>query len=99
MAFNELATLVSQGSDIKIVLLENHVLGLVNEIQKKSYSGPFGVSLDGSPDFGILAQAYGIAFGRVDADQDIDEAVGRMLAHQGPYILCCGVDADTTTGD
>ena len=99
MAFNELATLVSQGSDIKIVLLENHVLGLVNEIQKKSYSGPFGVSLDGSPDFGILAQAYGIAFGRVDADQDIDEAVGRMLAHKGPYILCCGVDADTTTGD
>ena len=99
MAFNELATLVSQGSDVKIVLLENHVLGLVNEIQKKSYSGPFGVNLDGSPDFELLARAYGIAFGRVEDDDHIDEAVERMFAHEGPYILCCSVDADTTTGD
>ena len=99
MAFNELATLVCQGSDIKIILLENHVLGLVNEIQKKSYSGPFGVNLDGSPDFRLLARAYGIAFGRVEEDDAIDEAIGQMLAYPGPYILCCSVDPDTTTGD
>lgn len=99
MAFNELATLRSQGSDVKIVMLENHVLGLVNEIQKSSYSGPFGVDLTCSPDFEVLADAYGIAHGRVEKDNDIDAAIAAMLNHDGPYILCCSVDSDTTTGD
>ena len=65
MAFNELATLNSQHSDVKIIVMENHVLGLVNEIQKTSYNGPFGVDLSGAPDFGKLAEAYGIAHGLI----------------------------------
>ncbi len=99
MAFNELATLNSQHSDVKIIVMENHVLGLVNEIQKTSYNGPFGVDLSGAPDFGKLAEAYGIAHGRVEKDGEIDGAIQAMLAYDGPYILCCSVDPDTTTGD
>ena len=99
MAFNELATLNSQHSDVKIIVMENHVLGLVNEIQKTSYNGPFGVNLTGAPDFGKLAEAYGIAHGRVEEDGEIDGAIEAMLACDGPYILCCSVDPDTTTGD
>ena len=99
MSFNELATLNSQGSDVKIVMMENHVLGLVNEIQKTTYNGPFGVSLTGAPDFETLAAAYGIAHARVERDGEIDAAVEAMLAHDGPYILCCSVDPDTTTRD
>lgn len=99
MALNELATLKSQGSDVKIVMLENHVLGLVNEIQKKAYSGPFGVNLTCSPDFETIADAYGIAHNRVEQDSDIDAAIDAMLQHEGPYLLCCSVDADTTTSD
>lgn len=99
MAFNELATLNSQHSDVKIIVMENHVLGLVNEIQKTSYNGPFGVNLTGAPDFEKLAEAYGIAHGRVEEDGEIDGAIEAMLACDGPYILCCSVDPDTTTGD
>ena len=99
MQINELATLKSQGSDVKIVMLQNHVLGLVNEIQKSSYSGPFGVELTCEPDFEMLADAYGIAHGRVSADEDIDAAVAQMLACDGPYLLVCDVDHNTTTGD
>lgn len=97
MSFNELATLKNQSSDIKIVMLENHVLGLVNEIQKSNYSGPFGVALDGSPNFETLAAAYGIRHGVLGRDEEIDEAVGEMLAAEGPYLLICQIDAGATT--
>lgn len=99
MSFNELATLKSQGSDVKIVMMQNNVLGLVNEIQKSSYNGPFGVQLTCAPDFEILADAYGIAHSRVNHDDEIDQAIETMLQHEGPYILCCSVDSDTTTSD
>ena len=99
MSLNELATLKSQGSDVKVVMLQNHVLGLVNEIQKSSYNGPFGVELTCEPDFEMLASAYGIAHGRVSKDEDIDAAVAQMLACDGPYLLVCDVDHNTTTGD
>ncbi len=99
MSMNELATLMSQGSDVKIVMMQNQVLGLVNEIQKSSYSGPFGVALTCEPDFEMLAQAYGMAHGRVSEDADIEEAIAQMLSYDGPYMLICTVDSDTTTGD
>jgi acetolactate synthase-1/2/3 large subunit len=100
MAFNELSTLRNLDADVKIVMMQNNVLGLVNEIQKSSYpAGPFGVALDHSPDFEILADAYGIAHGRVSRNEDIPAAIETMLAHKGPYILCCTVDPDCRTGD
>lgn len=97
MSFNELATLKNQKSDVKIVMLQNHVLGLVNEIQKSTYSGPFGVALDGSPDFGGLAAAYGIEHGIVADDSEIEEGIRKMFSTDGPYLLICQVDPNTTT--
>ena len=96
---NELSTLRNLGAPVKIVLMQNQVLGLVNEIQHSSYSGPFGVALDHSPDFELLARAYGVAYGSLSEDGDIDEALDRMLRHEGPYLLCCRVDPDAKTGD
>ena len=52
MAMNELAAVRAGGLDLKIVLFRNHTLGLVHQIQCSApYHGPFGVALDGSPDF------------------------------------------------
>lgn len=99
MSLNELATLKTQKSDVKIVMLQNQVLGLVNEIQKSTYSGPFGVALDGSPDFETLAAAYGIGHATVADDSEIEEGIRRMLSAEGPYLLICQVDPNTTTRD
>ena len=52
MAMNELAAVRAGGLNLKIVLFRNHTLGLVHQIQCSApYHGPFGVALDGSPDF------------------------------------------------
>lgn len=99
MFLNELSTLRNLNADVKIVLMANQVLGLVNQIQHSSYSGPFGVALDHSPDFQTLAEAYGIAHGVLSEPGDIDAAVDTMLSHPGPYLLICTVHPDLTTSD
>ena len=96
---NELSTLRNLNADVKLVMMENSVLGLVNEIQHSTYSGPFGVALDHSPDFGKLADAYGIPHGEIREDSEIEEKLRAMLASDGPYLMVCHVDPDAKTGD
>ena len=96
---NELSTLRNLDANVKIIMMQNNVLGLVNEIQHSSYSGPFGVALEHSPDFELLAKAYGIDYGTVSEDDKIEEKLAEMLAAEGPYLLCCQVDPDAKTGD
>ena len=96
---NELSTLRNLDADVKIVLIQNNVLGLVNEIQHSSYSGPFGVALDHSPDFSRLAEAYGIPCGTIESDDEIDEKLDNMLSSKGPFLMICTVDPDARTGD
>lgn len=96
---NELSTLRNLDADVKIIMMQNNVLGLVNEIQHSAYSGPFGVALEHSPDFSLLAKAYGIGYGTITQDGEIEEKLAEMLAAKGPYLLCCRVDPDAKTGD
>lgn len=98
MFLNELSTLRTLNADVKIVLIRNQVLGLVHQIQESSYpQGPFGVDLEHSPDFGVLADAYGIPHGELADPAAIDRAVEAMLAQPGPYLLICDVDPNLTT--
>ncbi|MBQ3404710.1 MAG: biosynthetic-type acetolactate synthase large subunit [Oscillospiraceae bacterium] len=99
MFMNELSSLRSEGFDVKIVMVENNVLGLVHQIQRNAYSGPFGVDLTCPPDWAKLADAYGVAFDRVSNDADVPAAIDKMLAAKGPYLLCLKTDEQMTTND
>ena len=100
MAMNELAAVKCAGLDIKIVLFENQVLGLVNQIQGSApYHGPFGVALDGSPDFQAIAAAYGIPSMTVSDEEKLDETLERFLGSQGSCLLICRVHPDVRTTD
>lgn len=100
MAMNELSAIQCAGMDIKIVLFRNHVLGLVHQIQKTNpYHGPFGVDLDGSPNFETIAAAYGIPSLVADDEDKLDETLDRFLKTKGSCILICEVHPDVGTTD
>ena len=100
MMMNELATLRSKGQDIKIVLLQNGVLGLVNQIQNKApYHGAFGVALEGDPDFAAVAAAYGMDSITVTEEAQVEQALDDLLAHKGSCLLIARVDAGCCTTD
>ncbi|WP_027398748.1 biosynthetic-type acetolactate synthase large subunit [Anaerovorax odorimutans] len=95
MQMMELGTICQHDVDIKIVVMRNEQLGLVREIQKKSYKCNYtAVDLSGSPDAVAIASAYGIPGRRVTSMDDAEAAISEMINHKGTFLLECIVDED-----
>ena len=94
MSMMELGTLMQHNIPVKIVLFDNHVLGMVREYQRLAEVSEFAVNLDGSPDYLMLAKAYGIDGARIKDGDDIENAVKKALSSDGSYILVCEVSPD-----
>lgn len=93
MSMMELATLMQDDIDLKIVVFCNSRLGMVRELQDKQYGGrETAVDLTGSPDFIALAAAYAIPGADVRTDADVPDAVAQMLASRGPFLMQVHVD-------
>lgn len=100
MAMNELAAVRAAGMDLKILLIQNGVLGLVRQIQQTApYHGSYGVDLDGSPDFPAIAAAYGIPSVTVSEETEVESALDRFLGVRGSCLLIARVDPAATTQD
>lgn len=100
MAMNELSAIRCSDMDVKIVLFRNHMLGLVHQIQCSApYHGPFGVALDGSPDFETIAAAYGIPSLVANDEEKLDEVLDQFLNTKGCCLLICEVHPDVGTND
>lgn len=88
MEFAEIATAVQHNINVKIVVMRNKFLGMVREVQERSYGGRLiAVSLDGSPDFIKIADAYGIESFFADSNEKADEGIKKMLASDKPFLL------------
>ena len=100
MSMNELAAIQASGLDIKIVLFQNNTLGLVYQIQNTApYHGPFGVALDGSPDFAAIAAAYHIPTLTVEDEDRLDQTLDQFLHTKGCCLLIIKVHPDVGTND
>lgn len=99
MDLPELATMCQWGIDVKMVLFKNDRLGMVHEHQFLLYKSNYqAVSLDGSPDFCKLADAYGIPSERISENSQIDESIDRLMNSEGSYLLVVEVDPNEPTG-
>ncbi|MBR5558847.1 MAG: biosynthetic-type acetolactate synthase large subunit [Oscillospiraceae bacterium] len=95
MSMCELATAVQHNVPIKIIVMNNHSLGMVLEYQTQQYNGNhFAVELGSSPDICALAAAYGIPSRCVTDDSQTDEAIRRLLDQPGPALLECRISPD-----
>ena len=100
MSMNELAAVKAGDFDLKIVLLRNGVLGLVNQIQSKEpYHGPFGVRLEGDPDFAAIAAAYGVPSLSLRDEGKVEQTLDRFLGMEGPCLLIAEVSPEWKTTD
>jgi acetolactate synthase-1/2/3 large subunit len=87
MSFNELATAMQEKLDIKIAIINNGYLGMVRQWQdlfhQKNYSE---VAILG-PDFVKLAEAFGVTGIRVTRHDEIDTAIAKARAIDGPVLI------------
>ena len=89
MSLQELATVKQNNIPVKIIIADNTSLGMVRDYQKAKDLKEFAVSLDGSPDYLKLADAYGIKSALVDEESDIDEMIDSFLSAKEPFIILC----------
>ena len=100
MAMNELAAIRAHGLDNKILLLRNGVLGLVHQTQvQPPYHGPYGVNLEGDPDFAAIAAAYGIPSLHLNDEAEVEATLDKFLAQEGPCLLIAEVSPEWRTTD
>lgn len=95
MTMNELATSVQHRIPLKLIVINNHTLGMVREIQTNSYGDRrFGVELGTVPDIPAIAAAYGIPARRITGDGELEEGVRWLLEGEGSALLECVVDPE-----
>jgi acetolactate synthase-1/2/3 large subunit len=88
MHVQELATAVEEDLPVKVLLLDNASLGMVRQQQDLFWDGRrSAVALGASPDWALLAAAFGVAV-RSTADPDeVADALRATLAEPGPALL------------
>ncbi|MBQ7820723.1 MAG: biosynthetic-type acetolactate synthase large subunit [Clostridia bacterium] len=95
MCLNELATAVTYKIPLVILIMNNGVLGMVRQWQTlffdKHYSNTV---LNRKTDFVKLAEAFGAKGEAVNNLEDLDRALERAFAYDGPYIVECPIEKD-----
>ncbi|MEI6892548.1 MAG: biosynthetic-type acetolactate synthase large subunit [Pontiella sp.] len=94
MTFCELATAALHKLPIKIVVLNNHYLGMVRQWQELFYDGrTSGVDLEGNPDFVKLAESFGIKGFNLRRPGDVKRVLQNALEYNdGPCLINCEVE-------
>ncbi|WP_449314613.1 biosynthetic-type acetolactate synthase large subunit [Rubneribacter sp.] len=95
MNSQEMATAAVHGVPVKVLIMDNRCLGMVHQWQRLFYRERYSNTLlDDTPDFVKLADAYGWEGERIERPEELDAALSRMLAAEGPYLLDVAISRD-----
>jgi len=95
MNLNELATAVRYGVPVVVIIMNNGVLGMVRQWQTLFYDKHYSNSvLERKTDFAAFAKSFGADGEAVTTPEQLDAALGRAFAYEGPYIIDCKIDKD-----
>ncbi len=96
MTGQELGTLAAAGCNVVVVVFDNGYLGMVRQLQEHFCESRYhGVSLPGSPDFVMLAKAYGIEAFLADSEERLEEALDKAVNTQGPALIHVALDPES----
>lgn len=88
MCSQELATCAINQIPLKIVVINNQVLGMVRQWQELIYEKRYSyIDLAGSPDFVKLAEAYGVKGLRATNKEEASKAWQEALDTPGPVLV------------
>jgi acetolactate synthase-1/2/3 large subunit len=97
MTMSELATAAVNKIAVKVLIINNHFLGMVRQWQELFYENRLsGTDLEGNPDFVALAEAYGIKGFHLRRAADVDKVLETAMQYNdGP----CVIDAEVVKED
>lgn len=93
MNSQELATAALYKLPVKVALINNQCLGMVRQWQEFFYGARYSQSsLQGSPDFVKLAEAYGVTGLRAATVAEVPAVIEKALQTDGPVLMDFQVD-------
>ncbi len=89
MTMCELATAAIHKLPVKILIINNHYLGMIRQWQELFYDNRLsGADLEGNPDFVKLAAAFGIKGWNIKRAADVDRVLKAAMAYNdGPCLV------------
>ncbi len=88
MCSQELAVCAIHNIPVKIVVINNQVLGMVRQWQEVIYANRLShIGLEGSPDFVKLAEAYGVKGLRATNKDEARKVWQEAMDHPGPVLI------------
>ncbi len=87
MTIQELGTIMQAEISVKILILNNQFLGMVRQWQQLFNDRRYSFVDIASPDYVMVAKAYGIEGQKVTERQNLKQALQTMLDHNGSYLL------------
>jgi acetolactate synthase-1/2/3 large subunit len=92
MTIQELGTIMQEQIGVKMIILNNHFLGMVRQWQEMFFEERYSFTEMVNPDFIAIAKAYRIDGTEVHKREDLDAAIADMLKDDKPYLLVVNVE-------
>jgi len=87
----ELQFAVDYSLPVRIVVLDNSRMALVSQFQRLTWGRDPVTGCVVNPNFAAIARAYGYAAETIETESQLEVAVQRCLATNGPYLLHCRI--------
>ena len=88
MNCQEFSTAADNDIDVKVIVLHNHVLGMVTQWQRMFYHTHYSQTLlHGKTDLVKLAEAMGVAGCRINEPEELEPKLREALQHDGAMLI------------
>lgn len=87
MTMQELGTIQQDNIPVKIIILNNHYLGMVRQWQERFFDKRYSFVDMVTPDFVQIADSYNIKAEKVDIREELSDAIDRLLQSEESYLL------------
>ena len=87
MTIQELGTISQLGLPVKIVILNNHFLGMVRQWQDLFFEKRYSMTELTNPNFIMISEGFGIPAKRISKRDDLKQAVEDLISTKGPFLL------------
>lgn len=92
MNLAELAVAVSNNLPVVVIVMNNHVLGMVYQWQKLFYQGRFSCTeINRKTDFPLLAEAFGAKAFSISSSDQLRPVLQQAFAVEGPCLVDCQI--------
>jgi acetolactate synthase-1/2/3 large subunit len=92
MTIQELGTIMQEQIGVKMIVLNNHFLGMVRQWQEMFFDERYSFTEMQNPDFIAIAKAYRIPGTEVHVREELDAAIADMLKDDQPLLLVENVE-------